>query len=184
MYKRFAQATALLLCSSQAYADSINVDFTATILETTCAMKLQGGTGSDAYKTLTIGAGGLIGLDKIILKDPSASAPFSIIAHSCSAGTSKISTKITATASGSAPKLIVPASGSGSTTSFIGAGIYRAGTSDANMLSLNSDGAMLWTNDDITAGKVDLIVVLRETQSGSGTPGIFNATATISFSYE
>ena len=184
MHKHSIRAAALLLFSSQACADNINVDFTATILETTCAMKLQGGTGSDAYKTLTIGTGGLISLDKIVLRDPSASASFSIIAQNCSAGTSKISTKITATASGVALKLIVPASGSSSTTNFIGVGIYRASASDASMFTLNSDGALVWTASELTAGKVDLIVALRETQSGSGTPGIFNATATFSFSYE
>lgn len=184
MRKHFAGAAALLLFSSLARADNIIVDFTATILETTCTMALQGGTGNGQHNTLTIGTGGVIGLDKIILKDPSASAAFSITAQNCSTGTSKISTKISALQSGASPKLIIPTASSGSTTNGLGVGIYRSGTSEASMFALNSDGVIIWTSRELSAGKVDLIATIRETQSGAGRPGTFNATATFSFSYE
>lgn len=50
----------MLALSGSALAEGTNLDvnFTANIRETTCDMKLMGGTGSDTDQTLLIGNGG------------------------------------------------------------------------------------------------------------------------------
>lgn len=169
----------LLFCSTPAMAADISIDFTATIKESTCSMKISGGAGTDSHQILTIGSNGAVGLDQII--SGTATADFKITATNCSTGTSKISTKITGTASGSNVKLLIPQTGT-STTSNIGAAFSRKNNT-SQQFTLNADGQIIWTKDEIANG-LELTTVLAETTAGKGTTGDFNATATFSFSYE
>lgn len=85
-------------------ATDINVDFTARLLATTCTITIKedGGptvnnTGGDDY-SMTIPT---VGLDKIANAHADAQANFQLVAKDCSAGYSKIVTKLSgATISG------------------------------------------------------------------------------------
>lgn len=67
----------MLAMSGSAAAADLNVNFTANIRETTCDMKLVGGTGSDTQQTLTIGNNGQVRLDDV--KAGTANANFKIV---------------------------------------------------------------------------------------------------------
>ncbi|EMF0720175.1 fimbrial protein [Citrobacter freundii] len=164
-------------------AQDISIDFTATIKESTCSMKITGGAGSDTHQTLTLGTGGKIGLDKIVNGDTEASANFRIVASNCTVGLSKISGKIGGKMSPSTSMLIEPTlTGSGYTQN-IGVGFFRKSATDSNMFKINQDGQIIWTADEIANG-LDLTATLRESIPGQGKMGDFKATATFSFSYE
>ena len=65
-----------------ANATDLNVTFTANLLETTCNMKLVGGTGSDTEQTLKIGdSNGQVRLDAV--KAGTATANFKIEIVEC-----------------------------------------------------------------------------------------------------
>lgn len=180
---RSAMTTLLLLFTLPTMAQDISIDFTATIKESTCSMKITGGTGSDTHQTLTLGTGGKIGLDKIENKAAEASANFRIIASNCTPGLSKISSKIAGQIPSGSTTLIEPtATGTGYTQN-IGVGFFRKSATDSDMFKINQDGQIVWTADEITNG-LDLTAALRESKPGQGTIGDFKATATFSFSYE
>ena len=78
-------------------ATDLNVDFTATVLATTCTITIvqDGGpvvTGSNGEYSLTIPD---VGLDKVITGDVAAQANFKLLASDCSNGYSKIFTTLT-----------------------------------------------------------------------------------------
>ncbi|WP_260862623.1 fimbrial protein [Citrobacter sp. Marseille-Q6884] len=163
--------------------DNISIDFTATIKESTCSMKITGGAGSDTHQTLTLGTGGKIGLDKIVNGDTEASANFRIVASNCTVGLSKISSKIAGKTPSTTTMLIEPtATGSGYTQN-IGVGFFRKSATGSDMFEINQDGQIIWTADEIANG-LDLTAALRESIPGQGKIGDFKATATFSFSYE
>ncbi|EEE2001258.1 fimbrial protein [Salmonella enterica subsp. enterica serovar Kotte] len=162
-------------------AQDLNVDFTATVLETTCNITLsEDGTaiannGTDKY-ALTIPD---VGLDKIAKADPAAQANFKLVASGCSAGIGSIVTKLSgATISGN---LIKNAATSNAATN-IGMGIKRKGDADSAFITPNNTSSISWTADEIANG-LPMTVALRETTSGTGGIGSFTAKATFNFTY-
>ncbi|WP_206208746.1 hypothetical protein, partial [Vogesella mureinivorans] len=69
LYSLSVVAVTMLALSGSALAEGTNLDvnFTANIRETTCDMKLMGGTGSDTDQTLLIGNGGQVLRDPLII---------------------------------------------------------------------------------------------------------------------
>ena len=118
-----------LLLSPSAFAEDINVDFTATVKATTCNITLTALNGSsvtnDGNDNYTLRMPNM-GLDKIVNAATEAQADFKLVASGCSSGISWIDTTLSGNQSGTSPKLIIPlASDSSSTTDYIGMGIKR-----------------------------------------------------------
>lgn len=78
-------------------AENINVDFTATVLATTCSMSIAALDGSnlsgDATSGYTLNVGD-VGLDKIIKKSAESQKNFKFVAKDCSAALTKITTTL------------------------------------------------------------------------------------------
>ncbi len=99
-----AAFVAMAASGSALAANSTNLDvnFTATIFETTCNMKLVGGTGSDTVQSLTIGnANGEVRLDDV--RNNAATANFQIVLVECPASLSSLKTTVTGTPSNLLP---------------------------------------------------------------------------------
>ncbi|CTU50266.1 fimbrial protein [Escherichia albertii] len=165
-------------------ATDINVDFTARLLATTCTITIKedGGptvnnTGGDDY-SMTIPT---VGLDKIANAHADAQANFQLVAKDCSAGYSKIVTKLSgATISGN---LIKNEATDTPIATNIGMGIKRRDAADAAFITPNNSVSVEWTTADKTDG-MKLTVALRETTAGTGNIGKFRAKATFNFTYE
>ncbi|MCZ8623424.1 fimbrial protein [Escherichia albertii] len=163
-------------------ATNLDVDFTATVLATTCTIAIEqdGGPvvtngGNDEYSLIIPD----VGLDKVVTGAPSAEANFKLVATGCSNELSKIYTRLTGTTISG--KLIVNEANAGAAG--IGMGIKRRGTADSTFFSPNNTDRFEWSNDEKSHG-VPLTVALRETTVGSGRTGTFQAKATFSFTYE
>lgn len=177
-----------LLLSPSAFAENINVDFTATVRATTCNITLTALNGSsvtnDGNDNYTLRIPNM-GLDKIVNATAEARADFKLIASGCSSGISWIDTTLSGNQSSPAPKLIIPlTSDATSTTNFIGMGIKRQGTDDSTFLKPNSAEKIRWSLAEINTSGLAMTVALRETSTGQGVPGNFRAKATFNFTYE
>ncbi len=99
-------ALAVMAASGSALAaNSTNpdVNFTATILETTCNMKLVGGTGSDTVQELIIGnSSGEVRIDDV--RAGTATADFKLVIVECPASLQSLKTSINGTPSGYSTK--------------------------------------------------------------------------------
>ncbi|MBW6100620.1 fimbrial protein [Escherichia coli] len=162
-------------------ATDLNVDFTATVLATTCTITIvqDGGpvvTGSNGEYSLTIPD---VGPDKVVTGDVAAQANFKLVASDCSNGYSKIFTTLTGTTVSG--KLIVNETTSGATG--VGMGIKRRDTADSAFFTPNNTDKFEWSTDEKANG-VPLTVALRETTAGAGRTGAFQAKATFNFTYE
>lgn len=56
--------------SLETHADNLDITFTANIRDTTCDMKIEGGSGDGTSNVIPIGTNGKVRLDYIILKMP------------------------------------------------------------------------------------------------------------------
>ncbi|EHE9874377.1 fimbrial protein [Escherichia coli] len=165
-------------------ATDIQVDFTARLLATTCTIIIEddGGpnvnnTGGDNY-SMTIPT---VGLDKIVNTHADAQANFQLVAKDCSAGYSKITTKLSGTSiSGN---LIENEATDTPIATNIGMGIKRRDAADSAFIKPNNSVSVEWTEADKTDG-MKLTVALRETTAGAGNIGKFRAKATFNFTYE
>ncbi|EJQ7211487.1 fimbrial protein [Escherichia coli] len=162
-------------------ATDLNVDFTATVLATTCTITIveDGGpavTDSNDEYSLTIPD---VGLDKVATAAPEAQANFKLKASDCSNGYSKIFTTLTGTTVSG--KLIVNEATSGAAG--VGMGIKRRDTADSTFFTPNNTDKFEWSADEKASG-VPLTVALRETTAGAGRTGAFQAKATFNFTYE
>ncbi|AUS64272.1 fimbrial protein [Escherichia albertii] len=183
--KRILMTIPLLgFCLPQAVqATNIDVDFIATVTETTCTMKIVKDTvditdnGGDQY-SLTIPD---VGLDKLVNLDASAETSFKLVASGCSAGIGTITTRISGTAiSGNLIKNEATAT---PIANNIGMGIKRKSTTGETYLKPDSTTSFNWTAAEISGG-LPMTVALRETTAGQGQIGNFRAKATFSFTYQ
>lgn len=174
----------LSFCLPQAgQAENIDVDFIATVTETTCTMKIVKDTvditdnGGDQY-SLTIPS---VGLDKIVTSNAAAEATFKLVASGCSAGMGTITTRISGTAiSGN---LIKNEATTAPVANNIGMGIKRKSTTGDTYITPNGTTSFNWTAGEITNG-LPMTVALREITAGQGQIGNFTAKATFSFTYQ
>ncbi|EPQ6908898.1 fimbrial protein [Citrobacter freundii] len=184
--KRLLAASVLaVLFPLASQAENVNVDFTATVLATTCSMSIAALDGSTISGDATSGyalAMGNVGLDKIIAKSSESQANFKLVASECSASLSKISTTLATSTSASGSYIKNESSDSGAATN-MGMGIKRKDTSGETYLTPGT-GKFDWTTDDRTANAVEMTVALRELTAGAGTIGPFSAKATFNFTYQ
>lgn len=168
------------------FAQNVNVTFSANIIETTCEMRLEGGSGNGINNTIPVGSGGKVGLDKIIAGDTAATATFKIKIVECPAGVTSIKTTIKGTQSNYADTLITNGISGEGASSFLGISIARASASNQPFVinSTNDSHRLNWSSAEINAKEVTLISRLQETQSNKGTTGNFSAVATFNFNYE
>lgn len=177
----------MLALSGSALAEGTNLDvnFTANIRETTCDMKLVGGTGSDVQQTLLLGKNGQVRLDDA--KAGTANANFKIVIVECPASLTSLKTTVRGTPSGYLPSglvnQILKTSGG---ADFSAVEIARTDTPDAPFIinSKMDEERLVWTSTEIQNKEVPLVATLRETQTGKMTLGDFQAVATFEFSYE
>ena len=174
------------LSSTGVSAQSVDVTFTANNIETTCEMKLEGGTGNGINNTIPIGSGGKVSLDKIIQNDQAATTSFKIKIVECPAGVTSIKTTIKGTSSSYKNTAIISDLSGEGASSFLGVTIARASaTNQPFVINSTVDNQRLnWSSAEISAKEVSLISRLVETQSGQGTTGNFSAVATFNFDYE
>ena len=168
------------------FAQNVNVTFSANIIETTCEMRLEGGSGNGINNTIPVGSGGKVGLDKIIAGDNAATATFKIKIVECPAGVTSIKTTIRGTQSNYADTLITSGITGEGASSFLGISIARASASNQPFVinSTNDSQRLNWSSAEINAKEVTLISRLQETQANKGTTGNFSAVATFNFNYE
>ena len=168
------------------FAQNVNVTFSANIIETTCEMRLEGGSGNGINNTIPVGSGGKVGLDKIIAGDTAATATFKIKIVECPAGVTSIKTTIKGTQSNYADTLITSGITGEGASSFLGVSIARASASNQPFVinSTNDSQRLNWSSAEINAKEVTLISRLQETQANKGTTGNFSAVATFNFNYE
>lgn len=168
------------------FAQNVNVTFSANIIETTCEMRLEGGSGNGINNTIPVGSGGKVGLDKIIAGDTAATATFKIKIVECPAGVTSIKTTIRGTQSNNVNTLISNGVSGEGASSFLGVSIARASASNQPFVinSTNDSQRLNWSSAEINAKEVTLISRLQETQANKGTTGNFSAVATFNFNYE
>ncbi|HEY2453856.1 MAG TPA: fimbrial protein [Scandinavium sp.] len=189
---RYGVMLCVLLKATSALAGlppTTNVDiiFEAKITTHTCNITIEGAAitaGSDGNYTLAAGKNdgemGVVEIDKIVSGSTEADTDFKLVAKGCPQNISQISTRISGDSINN--DYISPKGGEGSTTN-IGVGFYR--TSDmTTLIKLNTDRALLWNADEIENG-VNMKAALRAiSRTLAVKEGDFNATATLSFSYE
>ena len=183
-----ALAMVMLALSGSALAEestTLDVNFTANIRETTCDMKLSGGTGSDSQQTLTIGNNGQVRLDDI--KAGNANATFKIMIVECPASLKSLKTTIRGTQdtnllSGLANQIQKASGGA----EYAAVQIARASTPSAPFTPNSTVDAerLVWSTTEIQNKEVSLVAKMRETRTDNMTLGDFQAVATFEFSYE
>jgi len=179
---------ALLFTGGLAQAQDVPIVFKANIVETTCTMKVTGGTGDGANNTLKIGSGGKVGLDKLISGDQEASsAAFSLDIVECPSSLKSLKTSVNGTVSdylATALKNNVAVGEGGA--DYVGVTIARSSALDKpfKINPINDPERLVWTASEIQDKKVNLTARLTETQTNKATTGQFSAMATFAFTYE
>ncbi|MCX8290011.1 fimbrial protein [Enterobacter pseudoroggenkampii] len=181
---RLSMATVLTAGAGTAMAQNLDVNFTANVLETTCQMKLVGGTGSDTSQTLTIGNNNLH-IEDIKNKSSNAQAAFQIKMVECPQSLTQLKTTLTGDVSGYNASLIKNGlSGSGASGQS-GVGIAREEDASETLIKPGEDGNLTWTAAERSAGELKLVAAIRETTTSPGiTAGNFSAKATFNFEYQ
>lgn len=184
--------TALLLIAAGAvHAEDTTLEatLTATIRETTCDMKLSGGTGSDTKRTANVTVPGRSNI-WIPLADGQAGkgiATFKLQIIECPASLSSLKTTIKGTPdvrlkTGLANQIAKADGGA----EYAALEIARTTATNAPF-TINSDAdeeRLVWTDTEIDKKEVSLTATLRETQSGLMSLGKYTTVATFEFSYE
>ncbi|EDY6898165.1 fimbrial protein [Salmonella enterica] len=179
-------ALAVMAASGSALAansTNLDVNFTATILETTCNMKLVGGTGSDTVQELIIGnSSGEVRIDDV--RAGTATADFKLVIVECPASLQSLKTSINGTPSGYSTKILT--SGTKGSADYIGVSVARASKPDESFVinSTADSERLVWSEVEINSKEVPLIAIMKETKANSATTGAFSAVATFVFSYE
>lgn len=181
-----APLSALLIMALQTPAQAVDLDvsFTATLRETTCDMKIEGGTGDGTNNTIPIGTAGKTNLADIVNGSDAASTQFKLKITECPSSLAGLKTTITGTAS--TVKTAITNAAASSPASNMGVSIARVSASTTPFEVNSTDDAkrLVWTTAEINSKEVPLIARLVETQAGSATTGNFSATATFNFVYE
>lgn len=181
-----APLSALLILALQtpSHAADLEVSFTATLRETTCDMKIEGGSGDGTNNTIPIGTAGKTNLADIVNGSDAASTPFKLKITECPDSLAALKTTITGTAS--ALKMAIANGATSSAAANMGVSIARVSASTTPFEVNSTDDAkrLVWTTAEINSKEVPLIARLVETETGKATTGNFSATATFNFVYE
>lgn len=177
-------ALAMLTMAGSATATDLNVNFTANIRETTCDMKLVGGTGSDTQQTLILGENGQVRMDDV--KAGNINAQFKIVMVECPSSLKNLKTTIKGTPVGILPTALTNQLISSGGANWTGVQISRASAPDAPFTINSTDDTkrLVWTTAEIASKEVPLVATLLETNPGEMTIGAFKSVATFEFTYE
>ncbi|WP_249415128.1 fimbrial protein [Enterobacter sp. RHBSTW-00994] len=179
-------ATVLTTASSAVQAaTNLDVTFTANIRETTCDMKIVGGTGDGKNNTITIGQNGKVRQDYVAAG--TATADFKLAIVECPSSLTSLKTTVSGSASGYVKSAIVNSvSKTSGGADYTGVSIARvsAPTAPFEINSTNDQKRLVWTAGEITSKEVPLRATLVETQAGGSTTGQFSAVATFNFYYD
>lgn len=185
--KRLIACLALTVSTQAMAVGSLNLDvtFTATLRETTCDMKVEGGTGDGSNNTIPIGTNGKTNLADIVNGSDAAAATFKLKIVECPDSLSKLKTTITGTPS-SVVKTAITNASSTSPASNVAVSIARTSAPESpfEINSTDDSKRLSWTQSEISSKEVPLIARLIETQAGSATTGNFSGMATFNFEYE
>jgi len=173
-----------LLSGYAAAAENLDVTFSANIRETTCDIKIDGGTGDGANNTILLGTDGKTRVDYIA--GGNIQSPFKLVITECPSSLSTLKTSISGTASTVSTALdnsITKAAGGAEN---VGLSIARtSATGSPFEINSNDDSKRLvWTPEEILNKQVDLTAFLVETLSGGATTGEFKTLAIFNFTYE
>ncbi|WP_368542176.1 fimbrial protein [Enterobacter soli] len=166
-------------------AENIDLTFSANIRETTCDIKIDGGTGDGTNNTLSIGANGNTRVDTIATG--AAKENFKLVITECPSSLNALKTSVSGTVSESLTTAIANSVGTeAGGAANIGLSIARASAPDAPFVINSTDDSkrLVWTRDEITAKEVGLVATLVETAADQAATGSFRAIATFNFSYE
>lgn len=176
-----------LAVSSQSMAGTTNLDvtFTATLRETTCDMKIVGGTGDGKTNTIPIGNGGTTSLADIVSGTDAASTTFKLQIIECPASLQGLKTTVSGDVSPDKDTAIKNAATENPATN-MGVSIARASapTSPFTINSTEDAKRLVWSTNEISTSEVPLIARLVETKAGTATTGSFSAVATFNFEYQ
>ncbi|KIF94798.1 fimbrial protein [Enterobacter cloacae] len=178
-------STGLMALSLETHADNLDITFTANIRDTTCDMKIEGGSGDGTSNVIPIGTNGKVRLDYIILKNAKATTNFKLKMVSCPPSLASLKTTISGSASPLTTAIKNSLSGDGSAEN-IGVAISRTATPNTPFVINSSTDTqrLVWSSGEISAGEVPLLATLVETANGQGTTGNFSGIATFNFTYE
>ncbi|CAD7560755.1 Fimbrial protein YadM [Citrobacter europaeus] len=184
--KRFLAASVLaVLFPLTSQAETVNVDFTATVLGTTCNMTIAALDGSSVSGDATNGfklTVGDVGLDKIVKKSAESQKNFKFVSSECAGSMTNIATSLATSASASGNFIKNESAETGAATN-IGMGFKRKSASGETYLTPGS-GTLNWTPEERTNNALEMTVALRELTDGAGTTGAFSAKATFTFTYQ
>lgn len=174
----------LIMFSSSCLSQNLDVTFNANVIETTCEMKIEGGTGDGTNNTIPIGTDGKVRIDQIENGEDAVSTSFKIAITECPSSLASIKTTVSGQASSYVPTAITNTSGNGA--AFLGISIARSSAPNTPFVinSTTDSDRLVWTVNEINSKEVSLIAKLVETSSGKGTTGTFSAVATFNFTYE
>lgn len=178
-------AALLLICSSYAQAaDNLEVTFSANIRETTCDIKIDGGTGDGTSNTITLGTDGKARVDDIA--NGAVKFPFRLVITECPSSLTALKTVVSGKASdvktALANSVTVPEGGA----SNVALAISRADAPEApfEINATDDSKRLVWTSSEINSKEVDLLATLIETKTDGAMTGQFSTQATFNFTYE
>ncbi|EDU6364222.1 fimbrial protein [Salmonella enterica] len=178
-------AALVMLSPLTGQAEDINVDFTATVLATTCSMSIAALDGSTVTGNASSGytlAFGDVGMDKINQKTAESQKNFKFVASECSALMTSITTTLASSQSAQG-NYIKNESTDADAAANVGMGFKRKSTSGESYLTPGS-GKINWTTQERSANELEMTVALRELTEGAGVMGPFSAKATFNFTYQ
>ncbi|WP_148243599.1 fimbrial protein [Enterobacter asburiae] len=176
-----------LTVSSQTFAAGANLDvtFTATLRETTCDMKIEGGTGDGKANIIPIGAGGKTSLADITSGSDSATTAFKLKIIECPSSLAGLKTTVSGTASTDLATAIMNAAAT-NMAEYMGVSIARASAPMTPFTINATEDAkrLVWSPQEISSQEVALVARLVETKTDQATTGDFSAIATFNFEYQ
>ncbi|EBV1890072.1 fimbrial protein [Salmonella enterica subsp. enterica serovar Coquilhatville] len=170
---------------ANAAGTNLDVNFTANIRETTCDMKLSGGTGSDTDQSITFGKDGQVRIDDV--RAGNVTAQFKIAIIECPSSLTSLKTTVKGNPASVLPTALTNQLIASGGANWSGVEIARASAPTQPFLINSTDDAkrLVWTQNEIeTQKEVPLIATLRETNAGEMTIGAFQTVATFEFTYE
>ncbi|ECG8592566.1 fimbrial protein [Salmonella enterica subsp. salamae] len=187
-----AAAMAMVAIPESALASDATLDatLTATIVDTTCNMKLSGGTGNATEQTINII---VPGRDNIYVPVTDAQAgkaasTFKIQIVECPPSMTSLKTTIKGTASDTSNTALanqIAETDGGAKGAALEIARSIATTAPFVINSTVDAERLVWTEDEIKKAKeVSLTATLRETKAGEMTIGHFKTVVTFEFSYE
>ncbi len=169
---------------------SLDANLTATIVDTTCNMKLSGGVGDNTKQTLTITVPGRenIYVPVTDAQAGKAASTFKIQIVECPTSLTSLKTTIKGTVSdASRTALANQIAETEGGAKGVALEIARSTATTAPFVINSTVDAerLVWTKAEIKDDKeVSLTATLRETKAGEMTIGHFKTVATFEFSYE